>query len=642
MRVRRFVSIFVFVLLTGVLTFAQTSPTASVSEKEKAARELEKNGFDLVDQVAGDAGSLKNWENRALIAALAGDLLWDKDKKRARELFRNSANELMQANNQPADKSKTDESMFFGFFGDTSPRKTILQTIAKRDADLALQFLLETRPAKVQEAINAQSLLKSQPNQTKTASDIFSGRLQQAQVQQEIALEQSFATRAAEQDPKKAAQLLRDSLAKGVSFEVFGLLEKINKKDAELAQKLIGEVVAKLLEMDFSKDDSARSVALNFLMTYGNPPKNQSPPANATTANAAALKDEPKAAPLKVDAKLLKDTANKLADYMLQANGYEAFFIYSQMMPTMEKFAPERIVQLKQKQSEVRKQMPPEMLAMQDSFGAMDKKDTPPEKMISDAAKMPAFARGRTYNQAIDKMIASGDAEKARSLLLSTPDGKERDSALAYLDSKLAGNAMEKGNLDEAQKIVGQIGSDKEKVEQLVNLAVKFHQKNTKEGHDAALKIMEDARRLVNEFAENKDEVAGVIKLAAGYAVIEPDRAFPLLSPLIEQANDVIGANALLAKYNKREQAFRQGEMLMASSGFGGANFARYGKELKMLAQTDYGRTKGLIDQFRRDDARVLLKMLLAQSILSDKIGFEGTRGSAFAEMEESGIIIGN
>lgn len=239
-------------------------------------------------------------------------------------------------------------------------------------------------------------------------------------------------------------------------------------------------------------------------------------------------------------------------------------------------------------------------------------------------------------------MIASGDAEKARSLLLSTPDGKERDSALAYLDSKLAGNAMEKGNLDEAQKIVGQIGSDKEKVEQLVNLAVKFHQKNTKEGHDAALKIMEDARRLVNEFAENKDEVAGVIKLAAGYAVIEPDRAFPLLSPLIEQANDVIGANALLAKYNKREQAFRQGEMLMASSGFGGANFARYGKELKMLAQTDYGRTKGLIDQFRRDDARVLLKMLLAQSILSDKIGFEGTRGSAFAEMEESGIIIGN
>jgi len=155
---------------------------------------------------------------------------------------------------------------------------------------------------------------------------------------------------------------------------------------------------------------------------------------------------------------------------------------------------------------------------------------------------------------------------------------------------------------------------------------------------------MEEARRLVNEFAENKDEVAGVMKLAAGYAAIEPDRAFPLLNPLIEQANDVINATALLAKYNKREQMFRQGEMLLPQTfGYGGGNFALYGKELKMLAKVDYGRTKNLIDQFRRDDVRVLLKLLLAQSILSDKIGFEGVRsGFAGFDGDESGIIIAN
>ncbi|HXG85429.1 MAG TPA: hypothetical protein VNI84_15515 [Pyrinomonadaceae bacterium] len=239
-------------------------------------------------------------------------------------------------------------------------------------------------------------------------------------------------------------------------------------------------------------------------------------------------------------------------------------------------------------------------------------------------------------------MVAAGDGEKARAGLQNTPEGRERDQALAYLDSKLAGGAMEKGNLDEAQKIIGQIGSDKEKVEQLVNLAVKFHQKNTKETRETALKIMEDVRRLVNEFAENKDEVAGVLKLAAGYAVIEPDRAFPLLSPLIEQANDVIGANALLAKYNKREQSFKQGKMLMSSSGFGGAAYARYGKELKTLAQTDYGKTKGLINQFRRDDVRVLLKMLLAQSILSDKIGFEESGAGQFELIGGNGIYVTN
>jgi len=645
MRIKRFVSVFALILLGCNLIFAQTSPTASASEKEKAAKELEKNALELVNQVTGDAGSLKLWENRALIFALTGDLLWEKDKKRARDLFRNAANEMVQANSLPADKPKTDDSMFLGMFSNTSPRRTILQTIAARDADLALQFLIETRPPKLQEAINAQNQLKTQPDKPKTANDIFSNRAQQFQVQQEISLEQSFASRAAEQDPKKAAQLLRDSLAKGVSIEVFNLLEKIHKKDAELAKQLTGEVVAKLLDADFAKDELTRSVALQFLRRYGST-KNQM---TAPKTNSALTKtdDSSKTPEFKIDEKLLKDTANKFADYMLQANGFESFIVFGSMMPTFEKFVPEKVPQLKQKQASIRKQMPPEMQAMEESFGSMmgGNKDTPPEKMISDAAKLPAFARGRAYNQAINKMLETGDGEKARGLLQSVPEGKERDDALGYLDSKLAGNAIDKGNLDEAQKIIGQIGSDTKKVEQLVNLAVKLHQKNTKESHEAALKIMDDARRLVNEFAENKDEVAGVLKLAAGYAAIDSDRAFPLLNPLIEQANDVINATAILAKYNKREQMFRQGEMLLPQTfGYGGGNFSRYGRELKMLAQADYGKTKGLIEQFRRDDVRVLLKLLLAQSILSDKIGFVGG-SSGFAGFDGDGgggVLIAN
>jgi len=652
MNVSRFAFVFVLLLLVCSSVFAQTAattPSLPNPEKEKAVKELETNALDLINQVTGDATALKNWENRALIAALAGDLLWEKDKKRARELFRSAANELVQANNQPVDKSKTDSNMmFFAAFSDTSPRRTILRTIADHDADLALQFLLDTRPPKLQEAINAQNVLKAQPaqpNQQKNINDIMSGRAQQYQVQQEISLEQSFASKAAEQDPKKAAKLLRDSLAKGVTFEVFNLLEKIHKKDAELAKQLTGEVIQKILDMDFSKDESGRSIGMQFLMKYGakkSQPKTPAPAA-ATKQNQPTEKTDDKTPEFKVDEKYLKDVATKFADYLLQANGFESFILFGSMMPTLEKYVPEKVPQLKQKQASVRKQMPPEMQAMEESFGSMmdNNTDKAPEKMIADAAKLPSFVRGHTYNQAIDKMIEAGNADKARGLLQSAPEGKERDDALAYLDSRLAENAIEKGNLDEAQKIINQIGSDTKRVEQLVGLAIGFHKKNTKESHETALKIMEDARRLVNEFAENKDEVAGVLRLAAGYAVIEPDRAFPLLSPLIEQANDVINATAILAKYNKRETMFKQGEMLLPQTfSYGGGNFSRYARELKILAQTDYGRTKNLIEQFRRDDVRVLLKMLLAQSILSDKIGFEGTSNFAGFDSGEGGSIM--
>jgi len=245
---------------------------------------------------------------------------------------------------------------------------------------------------------------------------------------------------------------------------------------------LTGEVVAKLLENDFAKDELGRSVGLVFLNKYGSP-KNQTKAA----VKPDDKKPDDKTPEFKIEEKLLKDVANKFADYLLQSNGYESFFAFSSMMPTLERLVPEKLPQLKQKQASIRKQMPPEMIAMEESFGSMmgGNKDTPPEKSIADAAKLPAFARRQAYNQAIDKMVAAGDAEKARGILQNVPEGKERDDALAYLDSQLAGRAIEKGNLDEAQKIIGQIGSDTKKVEQLVNLAVKLHQKNTKESHEA-------------------------------------------------------------------------------------------------------------------------------------------------------------
>ncbi|MGI8642282.1 MAG: hypothetical protein ACR2MG_20315 [Pyrinomonadaceae bacterium] len=113
-----------------------------------------------------------------------------------------------------------------------------------------------------------------------------------------------------------------------------------------------------------------------------------------------------------------------------------------------------------------------------------------------------------------------------------------------------------------------------------------------------------------------------ILKVAAGFAVIEPDKAFPYLTPMIDMTNDLMTANALLAKYNKRDTTFKQGELIFTQN-INGA-FTRYGKELGALAKADFGRTQGLVGQFRRDDVRILAKLLIAQSVLKDKIGLEG------------------
>jgi hypothetical protein len=333
---------------------------------------------------------------------------------------------------------------------------------------------------------------------------------------------------------------------------------------------------------------------------------------------------------LKVDDKTLKDLANKIADALLKTNGFEGYFSFRSALPILEKIVPERTALLKQKQGELKKQMP-QGANIAELPPSMNNLSATPEAILADAAKAEPRMRGMLYRQAAHRAISNGESEKVRSLLQNLPESKERDDAIAEIDSNLAAQQLKAGKIDEARKIIDRMGSGNSKVEQTVNLAVVSHRLNTKESKEAALKLMDDAKQMVKDFPEDKDETEGLVKVIAGYAVIDPPRAFTMLSPVVEQANELINAGAILAKYNKQNQIFRNGEILMAN-GFGsaGSKFFRYGKELKMLAQADLGRTRGLIDQFRREDVRLFVKLFIAQAILKEKIGLDGAMFVSF------------
>ena len=118
----------------------QTSPTESKTEKEKAQKELEKRVLEMLDQAVNDAASLKLARNRAVVYAIAGDLYWKFDEKRARELFRSSESEIIAANDEAEKDKKESDDPYSGFmFEFNTIRNEILPLIAKHDADLALQ-----------------------------------------------------------------------------------------------------------------------------------------------------------------------------------------------------------------------------------------------------------------------------------------------------------------------------------------------------------------------------------------------------------------------------------------------------------------------------------------------------------------------
>jgi hypothetical protein len=614
--ISRLVSLLVIFSIVYGSAFAQLPLKKADPEKEKAVAELEKNAIELLEQAVSETAALKLPENRALIYTMAGDLLWSRDEKRARSLFRGAGSEILLAANVKSEKADAlrPAEINSGKMELFSLRQMVLRTVADRDAEMALEIMQTTRPADVAAEMQTYVMPTGAPNPANAPNQPTAPR--NFRVEQEIRLEQTLVGKYAEQDPQKAAQKIRESLEKGFSTEIIGALQRMYKKDAELATKLFEEMIEKLLAADLSKNRTNLSFALNLITPVAFPPK-----------EAPNAKPQPR---LTIDEKSARDVANKIADTLMKATDANQASAFNSALPILQKIVPERIAQLKQKQAALKKQTKPNNRAAQTPDSLGDPNATP-EKLIADATKAQPQMRGALYRQAAFRGMSAGEAERIRALLQSQPESRERDAAIAYLDAALISRQLGAGKMDEVRKLIDRLPFGAAKAEQLVQLAVASYRLNTKESREAALRLMSEAREMVNEFPEDKDELDGLLKVVAGYAVIEPARAFTMLAPVIEQANEVVNAQAVLARYNKQTQHFRDGELVVANS-FGALNAKvfRYGRELKMLAQNDFTRTRGLIDQFRRDDVRLFVRLFLAQSILKEKIGLEG------------GVIFGN
>ena len=122
-------------------------------------------------------------------------------------------------------------------------RQKLLRQVANRDSQLALEMLRATR---------------------QVAPRPFGPEFPLPDDRQ---LEQEIASEVAARDPAQALQVARESLAKGLTFELLNLLYQLNEKDSEKASEFAGEIIAKLDTTNVAKDFRASLIALQLLMT---------------------------------------------------------------------------------------------------------------------------------------------------------------------------------------------------------------------------------------------------------------------------------------------------------------------------------------------------------------------------------------
>jgi hypothetical protein len=583
-------------LIGSAQTTPSPSPSASPEDPAKRAK-LDALIQQALDDAITNTTSLRLPENRALSYATLGDMYWRFDQKRARELFRNVGPEL-SAYNADVEKESVDQNAPLGVdmtLLSPDPRYQAIPLIAKHDAEFATQVMQQTRRAAVSQAI-------ANTAQLQQASGIGSfgigpNAAASARAAQELALEQQIALYAADQDPDAAIRAIKDSLARGLSYNILPMLQKLQRLDEKKAADLAGDVVQKVIELDMTKNTDILRMAIYLLQSSINlpPPK------------------DPRDRQFNFTDPQQKDIANKLAASVLAMPATSSSNTwFTQVLPITDKLLPDRSAALKQRQIEIQKSMPTDIRARQQGQDMFNSSMTA-EQIVALLPKLPDENKNMAYAALTNKIRGVMDEAQAKRLIDQIPDEKVRESLEQAAEAARADREMQTGKLDDARKQIAQMTNRRQQLSSYVNLAIAYN-KSGKEGDiDIAKSILRDAKALTSNFPDSGDDLNDLMELVRGYTVIDTETAFKTIEPGIDLINQYVESSAVLSKFNK-DRGYRNGELVFRQSGYPTSLAFRYLPQLQMLGKADFDRANQLIDRFSRPDSRMIARLYLLQA----------------------------
>ena len=602
MRIKSTLSSFSILLLSFFI--APPTPmrvVGQVDEKERAQKELEKRQelerrtLALLDETVAGAWGFKLPENRSFILTNAADLLWTRDEKRARNMFWEALNSLNLPASPALEDSTAKDSTSKGstakiaasdkaqvqnrYYATFATRREFLRKVARRDPQLALDMLRATRqppPPRMDPTFRP-------PDETD--------------------LEQEIANEAVERDPKRALQIARESLSRGLTFELMNLLYRLNQQSQEAGTEFAGDLIDKLQTANVAVDPQAWWLTIDLLRFSRAP---QARPAEKDS-KPEALKH------LKLSDDQRRELVETLTDAALSVSvKANVLSSLSEVMPEIEAFAPDRVAKLKAKMADINRTLNKNQ---QDSnvYNSLFENGTP-EEMIKAAAKVGDDTRDSLYREAIIKAVMTGKADALREFINNQiEDVSRRKSLIDSLDGEQIGAAAYLGKTEELQKLLPLVRLKEERARAMAELAILLEKKGE---HGEAVKLLDEAQALVKVDLKSDSQSNALLAFMLAYAIVEPAKAFAIIEPIVDRTNDDISKLLLLDKIVK-SGATKNGEIMLSQPRMPlDFEMLKYGPGIVALANADFSRTKALADRFQRQELRILARLLLAQSIL--------------------------
>jgi hypothetical protein len=285
----------------------------------------------------------------------------------------------------------------------------------------------------------------------------------------------------------------------------------------------------------------------------------------------------------------------------------------SEVMPEVEQFAPDRVAKISAKMAEIHRTQTKEQIEWHD-YNSLVEKGTP-EDLVKAGAKAGEEVRRQLYQAAVTKAILNNKADALRDFIKSNvEDESQRNNLTKLLDTNQIGWAVNRGDIEEWQKLLPLIRAKEQRAEAMAAIAMGLEKKGE---HDEAAKMANDALALVKVDLASETQSNALMAVLLAYSLIDPARAFAIIEPIIDRANDDISRLLLLDRV-VRSGAVKNGEIIMQQPGVISLDFAifKYGQGVVAMANADFNRTKATADRFQRNELKIMARLLIAQSLM--------------------------
>jgi soluble cytochrome b562 len=553
-----------------LLIYSSYSGPAARQEQQETQKAVEQKAFALLEEIIAQAPNLKLVENRVMIQATAAGLIWKKDEKQAREVFKSATASIAELLSAMDQSNPQYESMLQTL---SELRINLLDIITQFDPQLALDLLQATR----------------QPSSPRRQSSYSPPDI-------EIQLEGRLAGLIAAKDPQRALQIARASLMKGLSYELINTLSQLRSSDKEAAATLCQEIIAKLrAENRMSPDVNGLVFSLAYMY-------------RSQEGDARSFRE--------LLSLLIESALNaSFSSNVNQAESYLAQNLLSQLqplMPEIEKYAPSRVAALRQKFAELDRVSDPYIRRLNEIRKLTQ--DGTVDEALEAVAKMPPESSGQGYQQVIRKAAGQGEFDRARQIANSEAlEPIQRSSMLEEIDRQALWQAASQGKLDEARQMISKLHSLEERASVLVQLARMTSDKNDRE---TARKLLAEAFDTVAGKAANYQHLQAQLQVAQAYVPFDPDRSFEIMSRIINQLNDLMTAAAALDGFENNY--LKNGEWMPTGGSALSNMIVTCNQQIATLARTDFDRAKSLADKWQRSEVQLKARLMIAQTVLSN------------------------